>query len=230
MEYIEGITLEQWIERNPRPDVHEVVQIMRQVARGLLALHRRDTLHQDLKPANIVLAADGTAKIIDLGSCSVAGIQEIAAPLERDLALGTLDYSAPEYRLGQAGDRRADYFSLGCICYEMLTGKLPYGAAFKTARGRDKLTALRYRPAYQHNPLVPVWMDGALRKSVRIEKRQRYAELSEWIADLEHPNPLYTGQSSLPLLEREPVLFWKRVSAALACALIVVMIAWLRHR
>ena len=230
MEYVDGMTLQQWIAENPQPDVHEVVQIIRQVARGLMALHRCETLHQDLKPGNIMLTSDGTAKIIDMGSCWVAGIQEIAAPMERDLALGTLDYSAPEYRVGQQGDRRGDYFSLGCICYEMLTGKLPYGDDFDKAQGWNKMLALRYQPAYQINPLVPVWMDGALRKIVHVDRSKRYAELSEWMHDLEHPNPEYTQQRFLPLIDREPIRFWKSVSAMLALSLVAVLWAWLNSR
>jgi hypothetical protein len=136
-----------------------------------------------------MLASDGTAKLIDLGSCRVAGILEIASPLAREEALGTLQYAAPEYRFGRAADRRADAFSLACVCYEMLTGSLPYGEAFERVRTREQFARLRYRSASALNPLVPTWLDGALERAVQLEPERRYAELAEWLHDLEHTQP-----------------------------------------
>ena len=227
MEYIDGPTLQQWIAAHPKPDVHEVVQLVRQAGRGLLALHRRETLHQDLKPANVMLATDGTAKLIDLGSCRVAGILEIASPLAREEALGTLQYAAPEYRLGRAADRRADAFSLACICYEMLTGSLPYGEAFERVRTREQFARLRYVSASSLTALVPTWLDGALERAVQLEPEQRYAELSEWLHDLEHPNPAYVRTGALGLGERSAVRRWQAVSAVLAGALLLTLWMWL---
>jgi len=232
MEYIDGLTLEGWIEQHPKPDVHEVVQLMRQVCRGLMALHRRETLHQDIKPANVMLASDGTAKIIDLGSCRVAGIAEIASPLARQEALGTLQYSAPEYRLGAPADRRSDGFSLGCVCYEMLTGRLPYGEAFADARTREQFAKLRYRSASSLNPLVPTWLDRALERAVQLEPERRYAELSEWLHDLEHPNPAYLRPGALGLGDADgdaaaAARRWRTLSAVLAAAWLLTLWAWL---
>ncbi len=231
MEYIDGLTLEGWIEQHPKPDVHEVVQLMRQVCRGLIALHRRETLHQDIKPANVMLASDGTARIIDLGSCRVAGIAEIASPLARQEALGTLQYSAPEYRLGAPADRRSDGFSLGCVCYEMLTGRLPYGEAFENARTHEQFGKLRYKSASSLNPLVPPWLDGALERAVQLEPARRYAELSEWLHDLEHPNPAYLRAGALGLADGDGDAAagrrWRTVSAVLAVAWLLTLWAWL---
>jgi serine/threonine protein phosphatase PrpC len=227
MEYIDGVTLEQWIEHHPKPDVHEVVQVVRQVGRGLTALHRRETLHQDIKPANVMLAADGTAKLIDLGSCRVAGILEIASSLAREEALGTLQYSAPEYRIGMTADRRSDTFSLGCVCYEMLTGQLPYGEAFERARTREHFAKLRYRSASTTNPLVPAWLDGALERAVQLDPARRYPELSEWLHDLEHPNPSFEHKATFELDERSVVRRWQAVSAVLAAALLLALWALL---
>jgi hypothetical protein len=88
---------------------------------------------------------------------------------------------------------------------------------------------LPYRPAYHDNPLVPLWLDGALEKCVRIDRSQRYAELSEWMHDLEHPNPAFMRRADLPLAEREPVRFWKTVSAVLACLLLAAILALLQR-
>ena len=96
-EYIDGLTLSQWIKENPRPPVQEVVYLVEQIAKGMRAFHRRETMHQDIKPDNVVIDRNGVAKIVDFGSCYVAGIAEIPTPLERDVVLGTANYSAPEH-------------------------------------------------------------------------------------------------------------------------------------
>lgn len=227
MEYVDGPTLEQWIELHACPDIQDVVEIVGQVARGIMALHRRETVHQDLKPANIMIDAGGTVKVIDYGSCRVAGIQEITAPIARDVVLGTLQYAAPEYRLGEQGDRQSDLFSLGCIAYEMLTHTSPYGTAFESATNLKGFMGLAYRPAYHSNPLVPLWMDSALRRATDCDPRARYSELSELVTDLQRPNPRYAEESYLPLIERNPVRLWQGISALLAAALLAVLYAWL---
>jgi len=79
-------------------------------------------LHQDLRPNNIMIDQQGTIKIIDFGSTRIAGILEADSPIEQQDLLGTAQYSAPEYFLGEAGTTRSDLFSLGVIAYQMLSG------------------------------------------------------------------------------------------------------------
>ncbi|HSC85899.1 MAG TPA: protein kinase [Polyangiaceae bacterium] len=194
MEYVDGPTLGTWIRRQERKRIRppeEVVALIAQVVKGLYALHRKEIIHQDLKPDNVIIDANGVVKLIDYGSCAVSGIAEISVPLERERALGTRGYSAPEYVLGGAITPLADQFSLGVLTYEMLTGKLPYGEAIERAGTRREFDELTYTPAYVHNPRVAVWMDGALRKALSLQARNRYQELSEFLYDLEHPNPDY---------------------------------------
>ena len=88
-----------------------------------------EMLHQDLRPDNIMIDKTGTAKIIDFGSTRIAGIADDDASAAHDDILGTAQYTAPEYFLGEGGSPRSDIFSLGVIAYQMLTGRLPYGAA-----------------------------------------------------------------------------------------------------
>jgi serine/threonine protein phosphatase PrpC len=200
-EYVEGCTLAEWIasehkKRGALRDVDRVVEIVGQCVRGLIALHRREILHQDLKPGNIVLGSDGHVTIIDYGSCSVAGIEEITAPIVRDKILGTASYAAPEYVVGIKPDPRAELYSLGCITYEMLTGKQPYGEAVERPRTLAEFRALVYTPSYEHNPHVPVWMDRAIQKAVQVDVEHRYQELTEFIYDLENPNPDYLKATS----------------------------------
>jgi serine/threonine protein kinase len=152
----------------------------------------------------------GTVKIIDFGSTKIAGIEEITTPLERQNMLGTRNYTAPEYLQGYAGNKVSDIYSLGVITYEMLTGRLPYGSKELTLR---RLKRARYLPAARYNPEIPVWLDRALEKATAIARNRRYTLLSEFVHDLAHPNPGFESGQAEPLLERNPLLFWK--SAAL---------------
>ena len=111
MECVEGRTLRHWIAQNPRPEIGAVTEIVRQASEGLRALHRRETLHQDLKPDNIMIQPDGNVVILDFGSTYIAGINEIDVPYERDRKLGTMRYSAPEYRLDRRPTEQSDLFS-----------------------------------------------------------------------------------------------------------------------
>ncbi|MEO6016496.1 MAG: protein kinase, partial [Polaromonas sp.] len=133
-EFIDGQTLTQWMIDNPRPSLQAVRSMVEQIAKGLRAFHRLEMLHQDLRPENVMIDQSGTAKIIDFGSTRVASIVEAAGPGQDENILGTAQYTAPEYFLGQAGSPQSDLFSLGVITYQMLSGKLPYGAEVAKSR------------------------------------------------------------------------------------------------
>ncbi len=124
LEYIEGQTLAQWMIDNPKPSVESVRNIIEQISQGLRAFHRLDMLHQDLRPENIMIDTTGTVKIIDFGSTSVAGIDEMKSSDEEQAILGTAQFTAPEYFLGEFPTAKADQFSLAVIAYQMLSGKL----------------------------------------------------------------------------------------------------------
>lgn len=210
-EYINGQTLREWITLNPKPEIKQVRKLIEQIAKGLRAFHRMEMLHQDLKPENIMITQAGVVKIIDFGSVKIAGIAEIT-PLDHDIQeniLGTLNYTAPEYHLGQRGSIKSDIFSVGVICYEMLNGNLPYGN-MPEKPNRSNLSRLSYTPSFRHNNMVPVWIDGALKKVTQLTPQFRYDELSEFIHDLSTPNPQFLKpEDKLPLLERNPLVFWK---------------------
>ncbi|HET7887371.1 MAG TPA: bifunctional protein-serine/threonine kinase/phosphatase [Bradyrhizobium sp.] len=223
MEYVEGQTLRQWMIDHPKPDLETVRNIVEQVAKGLRAFHRKEMLHQDLRPDNIMIDKTGTAKIIDFGATKIAGVAEVAAPVAADDILGTAQYTAPEYFRGEGGSARSDLFSLGVIAYQMLTGQLPYGAQIAQARTRSQFNKLRYKSASETNRDVPVWMDAALRRAVHTDPAKRYDSLSEFVYDLRHPNPNYVNASARPLIERNPNLFWKCTTALLALIVIVLL-------
>lgn len=222
-EFIDGQTLTQWMIDNPKPDLETVRGIVEQIARGLQAFHRMEMLHQDLRPANIMIDKTGTVKIIDFGSVRVAGLMEIASPIERTDLLGTAQYTAPEYFLGEAGSTRSDLFSLGVITYQMLTGKLPYGAQVAKAKTRSAQNKLRYDSVLDDEREIPAWIDEVLRKAVYPNPYKRYEELSEFVHDLRHPNKAFLDRRRPPLLESNPVLFWKGVSFILTVIIIVLL-------
>jgi serine/threonine protein phosphatase PrpC len=218
-EFVDGQTLTQWMIDHPAPDLETVRGIVEQIARGLRAFHRKEMLHQDLRPDNIMIDKTGTAKIIDFGATKIAGVAE-ATPDIGDNILGTVQYTAPEYFRGEGGSPRSDLFSLGIITYQMLTGRLPYGAQIAKARTRSQFGKLRYDPARSESRDIPAWIDGALRRAVHPDPYKRYESLSEYIFDLRHPNANYLDGSATPLIERNPTLFWKCTTVILACVII----------
>lgn len=222
-EYIEGQTLTQWLIDNPKPDLETVRGIVEQIAKGLLAFHRKEMLHQDLRPENIMIDTTGTVKIIDFGSTRVAGIMEISTTLERQNLLGTAQYSAPEYFLGENGSNASDIFSLGVIAYQMLSGKLPYGAQVAQAKTKAAQNRLSYRSVLDDEHEIPVWIDDVLKKAVHPNPYKRYQELSEFTADLRRPNKEFLSRTRPPLLERNPALFWKSVSFILLAIIVVLL-------
>ena len=226
-EYIDGQTLSQWMIDNPRPEVETVRGIVEQIAKGLQAFHRLEMLHQDLRPNNIMIDRTGTVKIIDFGAVSVAGIQEMAPVHGRDHILGTAQYTAPEYFLGEAGSARSDMFSLGVITYQMLSGRLPYGTEVAKSRTVTAQRNLIYASVLKEDREIPVWIDGVLEKAVHPDPLKRYESLSEFVYDLRHPNRAFLRRTRPPLVDRHPVLFWKTVSAIFA--LIIFVLLFLRY-
>lgn len=220
MEFVEGKTLTQWMIDNPKPDVEAVRGIVDQIAKGLQAFHRLEILHQDLRPENVMIDQSGTVKIIDFGSTAVAGLMEGAAPEERTQILGTAQYTAPEYFLGEGGSQRSDIFSLAVIAYQMLSGKLPYGLEVVKARTRAAQKKLKYRSLLGEESEIPPWLDGALAKALQPEPFKRYQEVSEFAWDLRHPNSEFLATP--PLIERNPLVFWKGLSFVLALLVIVL--------
>ncbi|EAT11709.1 protein kinase [Bermanella marisrubri] len=213
MEYIDGVRLDKWMMHHPKAEPQEVVRIAELLSRAIRAFHRKDILHQDIKPENIIIQADGIPKIIDFGACYVAGINEIDTPYSREQALGTADYSAPETRFGDNKSFASDQFSLAVVIYEMLTAKLPFDGKLANINHERKVSSLQYESACLHNPLVPPWMDKAIEKALSPQASQRYESLSEFIYDLKKPNPKLVARGQQPLIHRYPILLWKCISA-----------------
>ncbi len=214
MEKIEGQTLSQWTKaRGESIEIQQLIDIAEQLISATRALHRMETLHQDLKLDNIMIQPNGKIMIIDYGSCKIASLADSRSTLQ---APGTLEFGAPEYRYPQGGaiGGHSDQFSIAMILYYLFTrGQSPYGEAWKSATSSHDFSLLSYTPSYHHQPLVPVWLDGALKKALSISPESRYASMSEFVHDLKHPNPAFTEAKFLPLKERDPLRFWQSLCA-----------------
>lgn len=221
MEYVDGQTLTQWMIDHPKPDLESVRAIVEQIAQGLRAIHRLEMVHQDLRPDNIMIDNTGTVKIIDFGATRVAGIVENTS--EQHSILGTAQYAAPEYFLGEIGSARADIFSLGVITYQMLTGQLPYGTQIAKTRTKAAQHKLHYHSITKDDRQIPVWVDDAIKKAVHPNPYKRYHEAAEFIYDLRHPNKEFLNKTRPPLLDRNPVLFWQVVSLILGIIVLVLL-------
>jgi protein phosphatase len=212
MEYIEGETLEQWMVNNrfPRPKV--AIKIIDQIAEGLAAFHDQETIHQDLKPGNIMITKEGNVKIVDFGSVYVAGIAEVFRPISHENALGTASYSDPQYLLGHNSGVQGDIYALATIAYEIFTGELPYGDKIEECQSAMDYDRLRYRKANQFNPIIPIWFDRALERGVAFDLEKRYASLEQFINDLHQPNPDYLYDDPVFEKDKSKTLFWQILS------------------
>jgi serine/threonine protein phosphatase PrpC len=228
-EFIEGQTLAQWMVDNPSPGLEPVRRIVEQIALGLRAFHRLEMLHRDLRPENVLIDGTGTVKIIDFGSVQVAGIAETASGEETNPVPGAIQYTAPEDFLGEGGTPASDQFSLGVIAYQMLTGRLPYGAEMARARTRGQQRAARYASVLEGGRggerELPAWIDGALRRAVHPDPHKRYDDLWDFVTDLRQPNAVYLRAARAPLIERNPLLFWKMLSLVLTLTVLALLAA-----
>jgi serine/threonine protein kinase len=227
MEYVEGRTLAQWMIDHPRPPLDTVRGLVEQVARGLRALHRLEMVHQDLRPENVMIDATGTARIIDFGAVQVAGVAEMDEGHARDSLLGTAQFMAPECFLGARATPACDQFSLAVIAYQMLTGRLPYGTRVAQCRTPAEQKRLRYQPVTETRRDIPAWVDGALQKALNVQPARRYADTAEFVFALHQPDPALAPSRPAPLIERDPVVFWKSLSLLLALLCLVLLA--LRH-
>lgn len=223
-EYVEGTPLNQWLIDNPKPDIETVRNIVEQIAKGLQAMHRLEILHQDLRPNNIMIDQNGTAKIIDFGGVRIAGIVEAQSSSDEDEMQGTALFMAPEYFIGESVSERSDQYSLAVIAYFMLSGRFPYNTQLAKARSVSAQRRLIYQSVLDVDREIPSWIDATLQKALQPFAHKRYQELSEFVFDLRNPNPKFVNRNKAPLLERKPVLFWKTVSLTLGITVLGLLI------
>ena len=175
-------------------------------------------LHQDLRPENLMVDAQGTVRLIDLGGVHVAGLAEAAGDPRATQLLGSLQYTAPEYFTGQGGTAASDLFALAVITFQMLTGQLPYGLQVARVRSARELNGLQLVSLRALRPDLPDWLEAVLRKALQPRPGRRQEALSEFVHDLHAPGPQFQRGRPAALIERDPVAFWRTIAIVLAVA------------
>jgi tRNA A-37 threonylcarbamoyl transferase component Bud32 len=236
LEYIDGETLKERIRRSEKLPIDEAVAYAIEIARALEAAHDRQIVHRDVKPQNVLIDEEGTAKVTDFGIARTLTEEGLTAD---GRVLGTTDYVSPEQALGRDVTGQSDLYSLGIVLFEMLTGDIPFhgdnqvSVAMKHVR--DELPDVQIRRPEVSSALAAV-VDRATAKDLD----ERYANADEMIADLEDVLSIETARSGhagteasavlrtlpepkrrrLPLRMRHPV----RLVVALALVAVVVVV------
>lgn len=178
MEYIEGITLKKYIEDRGKLPIKEAVGIALQIANGLNAAHSHSIVHRDIKPQNILLSKDGTAKVTDFGIAKAASSNTITSN-----AMGSVHYISPEQARGGFSDEKSDIYSLGVTMYEMLTGKLPFTGESTVAVALSHVQD-EALPAASVDTSIPLGLSKIIEKCMQKRQEQRYLTAAALISDM----------------------------------------------
>ncbi len=207
MEYLSGGSLAHLLREGPL-EVRRAAELVRQVARGVQAAHEAGVLHRDLKPGNILLDAEGNARVADFGLAKL--LDEDAGQTFSAAMLGTPAYMSPEQAAGRARevDRAADVWALGVLLYECLTGKVPFRGASREGTLHLIRTAAP-TPPRRHRAEVPPGLQAICLKCLEKEPGQRYQAAADLAADLgawlEGQRPAVSaGQAVLAWLQGHP--------------------------
>ena len=182
MEYIDGITLKEYMETSNGPlNWKDSVHFMIQILRALQHAHARGVIHRDIKPHNIMILTDGTIKVMDFGISKIAR-EEVKSSTEH--TLGSVHYISPEQAQGLSTNEKSDIYSLGCVLYEMLTGKKPFDSdnPVTVALMHSKNVAPSPRSI---NPDIPVGLEQIIVKAMEKNPDMRYQSASEMIQALQ---------------------------------------------
>lgn len=181
MELIEGVTLKEYLQKKGRLTWQEAVFFAEQICRALIHAHSRGIIHQDIKPQNVIILRDGTAKLTDFGIASFATTQETRVVQE---AIGSVHYISPEQAKGSKIDYRTDIYSLGVVMYEMLTGKLPFEGETALQIVMQHLNTVPLVPS-ELVPGIPKGLDEIVMHAMCANISRRYASAEELYTDLE---------------------------------------------
>jgi serine/threonine protein kinase len=143
-------------------------------------------------------------------------------PSEDEPLPGTAQYMAPEFFLGGEGSEQSDLYSLAVIAWQMLTGRLPYGLEMPKCRSLAQQRKLRLGSLHQLRADIPAWVDAAIGKALDPEPHRRWGDVAEFVHALHRPDPALAGRGRLPLIERDPLVFWKSLCLLLALACVVL--------
>jgi serine/threonine protein kinase len=184
-EWIEGESLEGLLKRGA-PPAAEIARIGAALADAVHSLHLQDAIHFDLKPANVIIKADGTVALIDFGLAYHAHFPDLLAE-ERRFTAGSAPYISPEQVLGTRTDPRSDIFSLGAVLYELATGELPFGVPSTMAGLRDRLWLDPVPPRARARELPP-WLQEIILRCLEPHAEERYQSAAHVAFDLRNPD------------------------------------------
>ena len=182
MELIDGITLKQYMTQRGVLTIKEALHFTIQILRGLEHAHAKKIVHRDIKPQNIMILRDGTAKVTDFGIARISGSNDMTT--NQVNAFGSVHYIAPEQARCEATDGRADIYSVGVMLYEMLTGQLPYQGDTAVAVAMQHIRSTPVPPR-EINPDIPEALEAITLRAMSGSLETRYATASEMIDDLE---------------------------------------------
>lgn len=180
MEYVEGITLKEYIDKNGILNWHEAIGYAAQIASGLEIAHKNSIVHRDIKPHNIIMAHDGVLKITDFGIARASMQSTVTC---EDTAIGSVHYVSPEQARGGYVDERSDIYSLGIVLYEMLTGKVPFDNESPVTIALMHLQT-KPTPPRELNLSIPKAIEDIVLKALSKEVSGRYKTISDMKNDL----------------------------------------------
>ena len=180
MEYIEGITLKEFIEKEGSLRWKDAVHFTIQILKGLQHAHDKGIVHRDVKPQNIMVLADGTIKVTDFG---IARFSRSDQRTITDKAIGSVHYISPEQARGEKTDEKADIYSVGVMLYEMLTGKLPFQAESAVSVAIMQLQRDPQLPT-EINASIPLGLEQITMHAMQKSQDKRYQTASEMLCDL----------------------------------------------
>lgn len=167
MEYAEGVTLKEKLLAGPL-ETEQIASIVREIAKGLYAIHQADIIHRDLKPGNVLLTPDGFIKITDFGVAK-PGVSDLTGHNE---VIGSIPYMAPEVWVGRNVGGQADIYALGVLTYEMATGVLPFEGDSPAEMMCKHLETAPVAPI-ELRPEVPMWLSDLILKMLQKEQQNR---------------------------------------------------------
>jgi eukaryotic-like serine/threonine-protein kinase len=208
MEYVQGQTLEHWLDMPELLDPNEVVRLGVAVANAAHSLHLQNTVHLDLKPANVLICPDGRAVLLDFGlSCCALYPDLLAEELRR--AVGSPAWIAPEQVVGVRGDPRSDIFAIGVMLYQLLTGELPFGEP-QTAAGMRQRLWMDPPPLRKFRALLSSWLQEVVLRCLEPEAARRYPSAAHLAFDLSNPAQVQITQRGNRIQRTGVVIHFKR--------------------
>ena len=181
MEYIDGITLKEYIEQQKVINWKEALHFTTQILRALQHAHDKGIVHRDVKPQNIMLLQNGNIKVADFG---IARFSRNETRTMTESAIGSVHYISPEQARGEITDEKADIYSVGVVLYEMLTGQLPFQSDNAVSVAIMQLQSDAKRPR-EINPEIPVGLEQITLKAMQKNPRDRYQSAAEMLMDLD---------------------------------------------